>query len=61
MNQKKDIVVTTVRIDRETKEGACEIFHDLGINFNSAIDLYLRKVVRDRAIPFDLTLSEKRP
>ncbi|MCH3942676.1 MAG: type II toxin-antitoxin system RelB/DinJ family antitoxin [Atopobiaceae bacterium] len=58
MVAKKDVVVTTIRIERETKEQADRVFRSLGLNFNSGVDLYLRKVVRDQAIPFDLSLKE---
>jgi DNA-damage-inducible protein J len=58
MVAKKDVVVTTIRIERETKEQAYRVFRSLGLNFNSGVDLYLRKVVRDQAIPFDLSLKE---
>ena len=58
MVAKRDVVVTTVRIERETKAQADRVFRSLGLNFNSGVDLYLRKVVRDQAIPFGLALKE---
>jgi DNA-damage-inducible protein J len=51
-------VVTTVRLDPEVKRQATQVFGDLGLSFNSGLDVYVRTVARQGCIPFDLTLRD---
>ena len=50
---------TSIRVDAEVKEQAAKVFDSLGLNFSSGVEIYLRAVVREQRIPFDLTLSQK--
>lgn len=41
-----------VRIDAKTKREAGKVFEGLGLDFSSAFKIYLRQVVREKALPF---------
>ncbi len=41
-----------VRIDGKTKREAGKILEDLGLDFSSAMKIYLRQVVQEKALPF---------
>lgn len=43
------------RIDKATKIEAEKIFDGLGLTMSSAIKVFLRTVVRNRSIPFEIT------
>ncbi len=47
-----NMVTTTVRIDSETKRKADKLFDDFGLTFNTAINIFLKQVIREEAIPF---------
>ena len=44
-----------LRIDKELKQQAEELFANLGINMTTAINIFLRQSVRDQGIPFRVT------
>ena len=46
-----------IRIDKETKEQADRLFIELGLNMSSAIIIFLRTVIRENGIPFDIRLN----
>lgn len=46
-----------IRIDRDVKNAAENIFKELGINMTSAINMFLKQTVRDRALPFQPALT----
>lgn len=48
----------TIRVDKEVKEDAVKVFKQIGLSFNTAIEVYLRAVVRERRIPFELVCDE---
>lgn len=52
--------VFSVRVEQETKEAASKVFKQLGLSLNSGIDIYLRAVARENAIPFSLTLASQK-
>lgn len=43
-----------VRIDRELKQSADEVFHELGLDAATAVRMFFTKVARTRSIPFKL-------
>jgi DNA-damage-inducible protein J len=45
-------VRVTIRVDRELKEDAEALFDYLGINMSNAVNIFLRKAVDQRGIPF---------
>lgn len=52
---------TTVRIDPEVKTRAGEVLDQLGISMSTAINAFLKAVVREHAMPFDLKTTKKTP
>lgn len=48
---------TNIRIDKEIKEKAQEIFSELGMDLTTGINLFLRQVVINQGIPFALKLD----
>lgn len=51
----------TVRIDDKTKKEAESILKELGISTSSAINIFYRQIIRDKALPFTPSLAEKEP
>ena len=49
------------RIEPELKEQAEIILSQLGIPMSNAIGLFLRQVVLQRGIPFDMKLQQRKP
>ncbi|MET1249042.1 type II toxin-antitoxin system RelB/DinJ family antitoxin [Sporolactobacillus sp. STCC-11] len=49
------------RIEPELKEQAEQVLKQLGIPMSNAISLFLRQVVLQRGIPFDIKLPENKP
>lgn len=45
---------TTIRIDLDVKKRASEVFDEIGIGMSAAINTFLKAVVREGAMPFDL-------
>ena len=46
-----------VRIDKDIKIYAESIFEELGLNMSTAINVFLRQVIREKAIPFEIRLG----
>ena len=51
------VATVTARVDEETKKEAERIFRELGIPMSSAISAFLKAVVRNRGIPFELKIE----
>lgn len=49
------------RVDPEIKKQAEKVLDQLGIPMSSAIGLFLRQVVLQRGIPFDMRLPQRKP
>lgn len=47
-----------IRIDKDIKEEAEELYRELGLTMSGAINIFLRASVRERGIPFSLRLDE---
>lgn len=45
-------VSTNIKIDRDVKAQAQELFENLGMNLSTAVNIFLRQAIRERAIPF---------
>lgn len=45
----------TLRMDRQLKEQAENLFSDLGFNMTTAMNVFLRQSVREQRIPFEIT------
>ena len=46
-----------IRTDKEIKNQAEEIFNEPGLNITTAINMFLRTMVREYGIPFELKLD----
>ena len=45
----------TVRIDENLKKQAEKLFNDMGLNMTTAFNLFVKAVVRQNKIPFEIT------
>ena len=43
-----------IRIDRELKERAEAVFHEMGMNMTTAFNIFVRQTLRQGRIPFDI-------
>ena len=50
-------VNVTIRMDRELKRQADEVFRELGMSFTTAVTLFTKQCVRDRQFPFEPMLE----
>lgn len=57
---KKMKPTTTIRIDSKEKESANAIFKELGISFSTAINMFLKTVIREGRIPFKMSAKTNR-
>jgi DNA-damage-inducible protein J len=48
-----------IRIDIEDKRAAQKVLDSMGLGFSSAIKLFLRKVVQEQRIPFEISVEKK--
>lgn len=46
-----------IRIDRDLKDEADQMFNALGMNLTTAITVFVRQAVRQRKIPFEVALD----
>lgn len=52
---------TTIRIDPDVKKQASELFDDIGISMSAAINTFLKAVIREGAMPFDIKAKCSEP
>ncbi|MCQ2795263.1 MAG: type II toxin-antitoxin system RelB/DinJ family antitoxin [Bacilli bacterium] len=50
-----EAVNVTIRIDKKDRDMANELFKELGMTFNSAINTFVKQSLREQAIPFKVT------
>lgn len=43
-----------ISIDADVKEQAGQILSEIGLDYTTAVNLYLRRIIAERAIPFKL-------
>jgi len=46
----------SIRMDKDLKEQAESLFSELGMNMTTALNIFVRQSVRQRKIPFEITL-----
>ena len=46
-----------IRIEKDIKEAAEEIFNELGLSMTTAVSMFLRQTIRTNGIPFELKLN----
>ena len=49
------------RVEPEIKKQAEEVLEQLGIPMSNAVSMFLRQIVLQRGIPFDMKLPRKQP
>jgi len=50
-----------IRIDKDLKEQAEAFFSELGLTMTSAFNIFVRQSLRQRKIPFEVSLSKPNP
>ena len=53
MSQNQSVNIT-IRLDRDLKESAEQLFHALGMNFSTAVNVFARQALRQGKIPFEI-------
>ena len=51
----------SIRMDKELKEEAENLFSELGMNMTTALNVFVRQSVRQGKIPFEITLNKPNP
>ena len=46
-----------IRVDKDIKDQADQIYSELGMNMTTAINMFLRTTIREHGIPFSLKLD----
>ena len=49
----------SIRVDKETKEKANELFNKFGLTMTTAVNMFLKTAIRENRIPFELKLEEE--
>lgn len=49
--------VSNIRIDPDLKEQTNAVFEELGLTLSTAVNVFLRAVVREGGMPFDVKLA----
>jgi len=49
------------RVDPETKEQAEKVLNKLGIPMSNAVNIFLRQVVLQNGLPFEVKLTQNKP
>ncbi len=52
---------TQIRIEDSTKKQAIELLEGLGLNLSDAVNMFLRQVILQNGIPFEVKYPEFRP
>ena len=47
-----------VRVDENVKKSAETVLHELGLNMSTAVNMFLRAVIREEGIPFKMSLKK---
>lgn len=53
----RESATLTIRVDNNLKDGASAILEDMGLNLTSGITVFLKTVVREKKIPFEIKVS----
>lgn len=51
----RDTTSINLRIDKDLKKQAEELFETLGLNMTTAMNVFLRQAVREQGLPFKIT------
>ena len=47
-----------VRVDADVKKSAETVLDELGLNMSTAVNMFLRAVIREEGIPFKMSLKK---
>ena len=50
-----ETINVTIRLERELKEQAEEMFNELGMNLSTAFNIFARQALREGKIPFEIS------
>ncbi len=53
-------VSTNITIDADTKAKAQELLADFGLDLSTAVNIFLRQMIRENAIPFAIQRESRR-
>lgn len=53
-----DTPTTTMRLDPELKRQANRVLEPLGLTMTGAVTIFLKAVIREQGIPFDMKINE---
>lgn len=56
-----NIPATTIRIEPEVKREAAAILDELGLSMSTAVNAFLKALIREGGMPFEMKVSAKRP
>lgn len=45
---------TTMRLDPKVKDEALKVLEPLGLNLTSAVNIFLKAVIREKGLPFEV-------
>lgn len=51
-------VTTSIRMDADTKNAATELLNDLGLDLSSAVNIFLKQVVLQGGLPFQVKVPQ---
>lgn len=54
-----NIPATTIRIEPEVKKEATAILDELGLSMPSAVNMFLRAMIREGGLPFEMKVAPK--
>lgn len=49
-----ETINVTIRLDKDIKESAEQMFNDMGMNLSTAFNIFVRQSLRQGRIPFDI-------
>ena len=52
--------ILSVRVEAEVKREVEKVLNELGLNLSTAVNIFLKAVLREKGIPFPLKLEEPR-
>ena len=57
----KNNTTVTIRMDKNVKEQAQEMFNALGLSMSTAIDIFMRQCIMRGGLPFEIKMNEPNP
>lgn len=48
------------RVDESVKQEVTQIFHEIGLNTSQAINIFLKRVIAEKGIPFELKIPNEK-